>query len=147
MAKDGKHVIHAGGIFANPQLHREGATAADTKPGTVGFFNAGIFTASVDGKEPDILYVANYDYLRCKTVDDVIKADDWLVAFHPTSGVFLNIPAVAGTYKKGQAVAVVNGQIKLAVTTGETPDAIFAYVEEDKALTAVAGDLVRVVFK
>lgn len=30
MAKDGKHVIHAGGIFANPQLHREGAADADT---------------------------------------------------------------------------------------------------------------------
>lgn len=39
MAKDGKHVIHAGGIFANPQLHREGAAAAATQPGTVGFFD------------------------------------------------------------------------------------------------------------
>ncbi len=28
MAKDGKHVIHAGGIFPNPQLNREGSAAA-----------------------------------------------------------------------------------------------------------------------
>ncbi|MGG5839056.1 hypothetical protein ACQ4LJ_19500, partial [Huaxiibacter chinensis] len=85
MAKDGKHVIHAGGIFANPQLHREGAAAADTPPGTIGFFDNTTkkFTASADGNEAAILYVANYDYLRCKTVDDVIKAGDWVVAMHP----------------------------------------------------------------
>lgn len=86
MAKDGKHVIHAGGIFANPQLHREGAAAAATQPGTVGFFDNTTkkFTASVDGNEDAILYVANYDYLRCKTVDDTIAAGDWVVAMHPT---------------------------------------------------------------
>lgn len=114
MAKDGKHVIHAGGIFANPQLHREGAAAAATPPGTIGFFDnaAGKFTASVDGKEGVILYVANYDYLRCKTVDDIIAAGDWVVAMHPTPGVFFNVPAVAGSYTKGQALSVVNGRVK-----------------------------------
>jgi hypothetical protein len=30
MAKDGKHVIHAGGVFPNPLLNREGAAAAAT---------------------------------------------------------------------------------------------------------------------
>jgi hypothetical protein len=39
MAKDGKHVIHAGGVFPNPLLNREGAAAASTLPGTVGFFS------------------------------------------------------------------------------------------------------------
>ena len=147
MAKDGKHVIHAGGIFANPQLHREGAAAAATQPGTVGIFVDGKFTASTDGSEAAIHYVANYDYLRCKRVDDTIAAGDWVVAFHPTPGVFLNLRAAAGTYSKGDPVAVDNGRIKLATTTSETPDTVFAYVEEDKALTAAAGDLVRVVFK
>ncbi|ARU94566.1 hypothetical protein [Tatumella citrea] len=146
MAKDGKHVIHAGGIFANPLLHREGAAAAATQPGTVGYFDAGKFTASVAGEESAILYVADFDYLRCKTVDDTIAAGDLVVAIQPQSGMFLNIPAAAGTYTKGQAVSVVNGQIA-AATTGETPSTVFAYVEEDTALTAVAGDLVRVVFK
>ena len=101
MAKDGKHVIHAGGIFANPLLNREGAAAAATQPGTVGYFNAGKFTASVAGDESAILYVANFDYLRCKTVDDTIAAGDWVVAMHPTPGVFFNVPAATGTYTKG----------------------------------------------
>jgi hypothetical protein len=103
MAKDGKHVIHAGGIFANPQLNREGAAAADTPPGTIGFFDNTTkkFTASVDGNEAAILYVANYDYLRCKTVDDVIKAGDWVVAFHPTPGVFFNVPLQQALTQKG----------------------------------------------
>lgn len=155
MAKDGKHVIHAGGIFANPLLNREGAAAAATQPGTVGYFNAGKFTASVAGDESAILYVANFDYLRCKTVDDTIAADDLVVAIQPQSGMFLNIPAAEGTYTKGQPVAIANGQIKVASAgtpaSGDTPavaaDTVFAYVEEDTALTAVAGDLVRVVFK
>ena len=146
MAKDGKHVIHAGGIFANPQLHREGAAAAATPPGTIGFFDnaAGKFTASVDGKEDAILYVANYDYLRCKTVDDIIAAGDWVVAMHPTPGVFFNVPAVAGTYTKGQALSVVNGRVKAAAAD----EPVLAFVEEDCSYTiATAGDLLRVVIK
>jgi hypothetical protein len=145
MAKDGKHVIHAGGIFANPQLHREGAAAADTKPGTVGFFDATTqkFTASVAGNEEAILYVANYDYLRCKTVDDTIKAGEWVVAMHPTPGVFFNVPAAAGTYKKGQPLSIANGRVK-AHADGES---IRAFVEEDRSYTTVAGDLLRVVIK
>lgn len=145
MAKDGKHVIHAGGIFANPQLHREGAAAAETPPGTIGFFDNTTkqFTASVDGNEDAILYVANYDYLRCKTVDDVIAAGDWVVAMHPTPGVFFNVPAAAGTYTKGQPLSVVNGRVK-AAAEGES---IRAFVEEDRAFTTAAGDLLRVVIK
>ena len=146
MAKDGKHVIHAGGIFANPQLHREGAAAAATPPGTIGFFDntAGKFTASVDGKEGAILYVANYDYLRCKTVDDIIAAGDWVVAMHPTPGVFFNVPAVAGTYTKGQPLSVVNGRVKVAAAD----EPVFAFVEEDRPYTiASAGDLLRVVIE
>ncbi|MGQ2831438.1 hypothetical protein [Leptospira interrogans] len=146
MAKDGKHVIHAGGIFANPQLHREGAAAADTRPGTIGFFDNATkkFTASVDGNEDAILYVANYDYLRCKTVDDTIAAGDWVVAMHPTPGVFFNVPAAAGTYTKGQPLSIANGFVK-AKAAGES---VRAYVEEDRAYTiATAGDLLRVVIK
>lgn len=142
MAKDGKHVIHAGGIFANPQLHREGAAASEILPGTVVYFDTGLVTPSVDGTESAILYVTNYDYLRCKNVDEALATGDWAVNFHPTPGVFLNIRAAAGTYKKGAPVYVANGQITL--TGSGTP---FAFVEEDKELTAVAGDLVRVVFK
>lgn len=145
MAKDGKHVIHAGGIFANPQLHREGAAATPFLPGTIVFFEDGLVKESVDGSEPAILYVANFDYLRCKTVDDRFLAGDWVVNFHPTPGVFLNVRATAGTYKKGDPVSVSGGQIKVATTTADGP--VFAYVEEDRSLTSAAGDLVRVVFK
>ncbi|MEG7347345.1 hypothetical protein V6D90_23835, partial [Serratia marcescens] len=90
-----------------------------------------------------ILYVANYDYLRCKTVDDVIKAGDWVVAFHPTPGVFFNVPAAAGTYTKGQPLSIVNGRVK-AAAEGES---VRAYVEEDRAYTTAAGELLRVVIK
>lgn len=143
MAKDGKHVIHAGGVFHNPLLRREGAAAAATAPGTVGYFNAGKFTASVDGGEDAILYVADFDYLRCMTVDDAIPANELVTAIQPMQGLFLNLRAAAGTYKKGQPVVVANGRITAAAADA----AAFAYVEEDAALTAVAGDLVRVVFK
>ncbi|SFN90128.1 hypothetical protein [Xenorhabdus japonica] len=142
MAKDGKHVIHAGGVFTNPMLNREGAAAADTQPGTIGYFDKGKFKASVDGKEAAMLYVANIDYLRCQTVDDSIKAGGVVVAMQPMAGMFLNLCAAAGTYKKGQPVTVTNGQIAAA---GDGVVA-FAYVEEDN-ITAKAGDLVRVVFK
>ena len=143
MAKDGKHVIHAGGIFPNPLLNREGAAAAATKPGTIGTFVAGKFTASVDGNEQAILYVADYDYLRCMTVDDSIAAGELVVGIHPLEGMFLNVRAAAGTYKKGQPLSIVNGQVK-AHASGES---IRAFVEEDVAYTAAAGDLLRVVIK
>lgn len=146
MAKDGKHVIHAGGIFANPQLHREGAAAAATPPGTIGFFDntSKQFTASVAGDEDAILYVANYDYLRCKTVDDIIAAGDWVVGMHPTPGVFFNVPAVAGTYTKGQPLSIVNGGVKAAAAD----ESVRCFVEEDRPYTiATAGDLLRVVIK
>ncbi|ORM72373.1 hypothetical protein HA48_14540 [Pantoea wallisii] len=143
MAKDGKHVIHAGGVFPNPLLNREGAAAAATAPGTIGFFDAAKFTASVAGAESAILYVANMDYLRCMGVDDAIAAGENVVAIQPLPGLFLNVRAAAGTYKKGQPVAVANGRI----TAVAADAAVFAYVEEDKPVTAVAGDLIRVVFK
>lgn len=140
-----KRVIHAGGVFPNPLLNREGAASVDTKAGIIGFYDetTAKFTPSVDGKEPSILYVANFDYLRCQTVDDAIKAGDWVVAIQPMQGMFLNVRADAGTYKKGQAVSIANGRIKLA----EDGDAVRAFIEEDSALTAAADDLVRVVIK
>lgn len=94
MAKDGKHVIHAGGVFPNPLLNREGRATA-VKPGTLGFFDAGVFKVSVDGSETAIIYVADFDYLRCKTVDDTFAVDDLLVGIHPLPGMFLNVRAAA----------------------------------------------------
>lgn len=143
MAKDGKHVIHAGGVFPNPLLNREGGAAAETQAGTVGAFVAGKFTASADGAEAAILYVANMDYLRCLGVDDPIPANELVVGIQPLPGMFLNVRAAAGTYVKGQPVAVAAGRITAVVADA----AVFAYVEEDKSVTAVAGDLIRVVFK
>jgi len=143
MAKDGKHVIHAGGVFPNPLLNREGAAAAATKPGIIGFFDAGNFTASVDGNEKAILYVANYDYLRCLTVDDSIPLGELVVGIQPMQGMFLNVRAAAGTYKKGQPLSIANGQVKAQAAD----ESIRCYVEEDKAFTAAAGDLLRVVIK
>ncbi|MBL5931024.1 hypothetical protein [Lelliottia amnigena] len=144
MAKDGKHIIHAGGVFPNPLLNREGGAAASTLPGTVGFFSAtDKFTASVAGAEAAIKYVANKDYLRCLSVDDAIATNELVVGIHPLPGMFLNVRAAAGTYTKGQPVAVANGRVTAVVADA----VVFAYVEEDKAVTAVAGDLIRVVFK
>lgn len=98
MAKDGKHVIHAGGVFPNPLLNREGRATA-VKPGTPGFFDAGVFKVSVDGSETAIIYVADFDYLRCKTVDDTFAVDDLLVGIHPLRHV-PECARSAGTYKK-----------------------------------------------
>lgn len=57
--------------------------------------------------------------------------------------MFLNVRAAARTYKKGQPLSVANGQVK-AYADGES---IRAFVEEDTAYTAAAGDLIRVVIK
>lgn len=144
MAKDGKHVIHAGGVFPNPLLNREGGALTSTLPGTIGYFNASDkFAASVAGAESAIKYVANKDYLRCLSVDDAIAANELVVGIHPLPGMFLNVRAAAGTYTKGQPVAVASGRVTAVVADA----VVFAYVEEDKAVTAVAGDLIRVVFK
>ncbi|MFP1868676.1 hypothetical protein [Lonsdalea quercina] len=142
--KDGKHVIHAGGIFPNPLLNREGAAAATTTPGTVGYFASGKFTASTKGDDDAVLYVANMDYLRCKNVDEVIPANELVVGIQPLQGMFLNVRAAAGTYTKGMAVTVADGQI--TPVTSETATPTFGYVEES-SITAAAGDLVRIVFK
>ncbi|EMJ9776451.1 hypothetical protein RGO69_003277 [Morganella morganii] len=146
MANKTKRVIHAGGIFPNPMLNREGLCDSDTLPGNIGLFNdKGRFTLSVDGKEQSILYVANIDYLRCQTVDDVMKGGikGYVIAIHPLAGMFLNVRAAAGTYRKGDPVIVANGQI----TAAAGDDAPFAYIEEDTDLTVTAGELVRIVFK
>lgn len=143
MAKDGKHIIHAGGVYPNPLLNREGAAAASTPPGTIGFFAADKFTASVAGNEAAILYVANKDYLRCLSVDDAIPAGELVVGIQPLQGMFLNVRAAAGTYTKGQALSVANGRVKVAA--GD--ESVRCYVEEDKPYTTVAGDLLRVVIK
>lgn len=142
MAKDGKHVIHAGGVFPNPNLNREGRATA-VKPGTLGFFDAGVFKASVAGAEQAVIYAADFDYLRCKSVDDTYAVDDLLVAIHPLPGMFLNVRAAAGTYKKGDALSIANGQVK-KWATGEADR---CYCDEERSITAAAGDLIRVVIK
>lgn len=147
MAKDGKHVIHAGGVFPNPLLNREGMASTTFKPGAVGIFLAGIFQPASGVTDAAIPYVANFDYLRCKTVDDEYASSDLVVAIQPLPGMFLNVRAAAGTYAKGEPLTVMNGQVKAATTTGDTPDVVFAYCEEDKSTTVAAGDLLRVVFK
>lgn len=58
-------------------------------------------------------------------------------------GVFFNVPAAAGTYTKGQPLSIVNGRVK-AAAEGES---VRAYVEEDRAYTTAAGELLRVVIK
>jgi ribosomal protein S2 len=102
--------------------------------------SAAKFTASVDGNEDAILYVANKDYLRCQTVDDAIPANDLVVGIHPMPGMFLNVRAAAGTYTKGQPFLhrQRSGQSRSWRVHPR-------YVEEDKAYTAAAGDLLRVV--
>lgn len=96
----------------NPLLNREGGATASTLPGTVGFFStADKFTASVAGAEASILYVANMDYLRCLGVDDAIAVNELVVGIQPLPGMFLNVRAAAGTYVKGQPVAVAAGRI------------------------------------
>lgn len=129
MAKDGKHIIHAGGVFPNPLLNREGGAAASTLPGTVGFFSTtDKFTASAAGAEAAIKYVANKDYLRCLSVDDAIPTNELVVGIHPLPGMFLNVRAAAGTYTKGQPVAVVNGRVTAVVADA----VVFAYIESDR---------------
>lgn len=136
-----KKVIHAGGVFLNPMLNREGKAAVNFMPGTICVFDNGAVRPSADDTETAIKYVVNYDYLRCKTVKDTFEAGDWVIGMHPTQGVYFNIPAVAGNYKKGDALKIANGQ----VTTGG--DASSQFFAEETITIATTGDLIRVVVK
>ncbi|MBD3702149.1 hypothetical protein IE986_11735 [Klebsiella pneumoniae] len=142
MAKDGKHVIHAGGVFPNPLLNREGRATA-VKPGTLGFFDAGVFKVSVDGSETAIIYVADFDYLRCKTVDDTFAVDDLLVGIHPLHRHVPECARSAGTYKKATLFQSLMAGVK-KWATGENDR---CYCDEERSITAAAGDLIRVVIK
>ena len=136
-----KKVIHAGGVFLNPMLNREGKAAVNFMPGTICVFDNGAVRPSADDTETAIKYVVNYDYLRCKTVKDTFEAGDWVIGMHPTQGAFFNVPAVAGNYKKGDALKIANGQ----VTTGG--DASSQFFAEEAITIATTGDLIRVVVK
>lgn len=136
-----KKVIHAGGVFLNPMLNREGKAAVNFMPGTICVFDNGAVRPSADDAETAIKYVVNYDYLRCKTVKDTFEAGDWVIGMHPTQGVYFNIPAVAGDYKKGDPLKIANGQ----VTAGG--DASSQFFAEETITIATTGDLIRVVVK
>lgn len=136
-----KNVIHAGGLFPNPMLNREGAASVELMPGTICVFEDGKVKQSANGGENAIKYIANMDYLRCKTVKDKFETGDWVVCMHPMAGVFFNVTAVAGSYKKGEPLKIVNGQ----VATGGDASSVF-YVEESDTINT-DGDLLRVLVK
>ena len=136
-----KKVIHAGGVFPNPMLNREGKAAVSFMPGTICVFDNGQVKPSVDGADAAIKYVANYDYLRCKSVKDELEVGDWVIGMHPTQGAFFNVPAIAGNYKKGDALKIANGQV---ATGGDASSQFFA---EETVTIATTGDLIRVVVK
>ena len=136
-----KNVIHAGGIFPNPTLNREGAAAETIMPGSVVVFYNGQVKKSVDGTDAAILYVANFDYLRCKTVNDALDKNDLVIGIHPLQGMFLNVRAAKGDYKKGAPLKVVSGQLE----KGDAESAAF-YVEETASVSK-DGELLRVVVK
>lgn len=96
----------------------------------------------MDGSETAIIYVADFDYLRCKTVDDTFAVDDLLVGIHPLPGMFLNVRS-GRHLQKGDALSIVNGQVK-KWATGENDR---CYCDEERSITAAAGDLIRVVIK
>lgn len=64
----------------------------------------------------------------------------WLASIR--YGMFLNVRAAAGTYK-GDALSIVNGRVK-KWATGENDR---CYCDEERSITAAAGDLIRVVIK
>ncbi len=144
MAKDGKHVVHAGGVFPNPMLNAEGNADAATLPGTVVCHSA-TGLAKAAGTEGKIFYVADIDYLKCNGIDTANAIGENMVAIQPLPGMFLNVRSAATqTYTKGAMVAITAaGRVKLGVVGTDTQ---FAYAEESLTITT-ADDLVRVVFK
>lgn len=150
MAKDGKHVIHAGGVFPNPLLNAEGNADAATLPGRVVVHSATGLAISA-GTETGIKYVANHNYLTPSgsgtLVDTPIPVGENMVAIQPLPGMFLNVRAVAGlTVTKGAPVYVgAAGRITTTAGTGAGA-VVFAYAEESITTATVADDLVRVVF-
>lgn len=136
-----KLVVHAGGIFPNPTLNNECAANADTLPGTVVVKVNGKFKVSADGTEASIKYIADKNYLECKGINEAIKQGEQIIGIHPLSGMFFNIRAKAGAYKKGDALAIDSGMIK----SGGNADS--AFYAEETITTTTDGELVRVVIK
>lgn len=74
-------------------------------------------------------------------VDTVYAIGDLALGIVVRSGEFVNARMAAATYTKGQPLSSnANGQLKAALTDGT--EQILFY--SDEAITAVAGDLVRV---
>lgn len=136
-----KNVIHAGGVFLNPMLNREGKAAFSFMPGTICVFENGQIKPCVDAADEAIKYIANYDYLRCKSVKDEFEEGDWVIGMHPTSGAFFNVLAIAGNYKKGDPLKIDNGRL---IGGGDESSQFFA---EETITIATTGDLIRVVVK
>lgn len=66
----------------------------------------------------------------------------WLASIR--YGMFLNVRAAApAPIKKGDALSIVNGEVK-KWATGENDR---CYCDEERSITAAAGDLIRVVIK
>ena len=74
-------------------------------------------------------------------VDTPYAVGDFSLAIVVRSGEFVNARVVAATYTKGQALAS-NGNGQLKAAAGTNADQVLFYCDE--ALTASAGDLVRV---
>ena len=45
-----KNIIHAGGLFPNPMLNREGAASVELMPGTICVFEDGKVKPSANGR-------------------------------------------------------------------------------------------------
>lgn len=140
---DGKHVIHAGGVFPNPLLNAEGNADAATLPGTIVVHSA-TGLAKAAGTEEKIFYVADIGYMTALRVDQANPVGENMIAIQPLPGMFLNVRSSTGqAYVKGDAITFdAAGRVKKYVDTGR----IAAYAEETLTTTA-ADQLVRVVIK
>lgn len=140
---DGKHVIHAGGVFPNPLLNAEGNAVADTLPGTI-VVHVPTGLGKAAGTEEKIFYVADLGYITARNVEQPNLAGENMIAIQPLPGMFLNVRSSTGqAYVKGDAITFdAAGRVKKYVDTGR----IAGYAEE--TVTTIADDqLVRVVIK
>lgn len=116
------NVIWRGPVHLAQPDSRTAKTGASILPGLAVVLTAGVFQLAATSKT-DFFIMHNRAYIG-ETIDTAVPSGETGEAFKPVPQYEFNVRMAAATYTPGQALSVVAGQFKAAVT-GEVAVAAF----------------------